>query len=101
MSASGGMGTLNPPSDNDDVAKVTPLRRRDAHLFAVPTVRDPLPAETSVWDTDEPGEPRLRAQTDGAFAAHSRSDGAPSENESGSRHGLRSGPGSRWRVSRP
>src|SRR5450755_1580760 len=60
MSSSGGMGTLNPPNDNDDVAKVTPLRRRDAHLFAVPTVRDPLPAETSVWDTDEPGEPRLR-----------------------------------------
>jgi len=60
MSASGEMGTLNPPSDKDDVAKVTPLRRRDAHLVAVPTVRDPLPAETSVWDTDEPGEPRLR-----------------------------------------
>jgi len=51
---------LNPPSDNDDVAKVTPLRRRDARLVAVPTVRDPLPAENSVWDTDEPGEPRLR-----------------------------------------
>jgi hypothetical protein len=51
---------LNPPSDNDDVAKVTPLRRRDGQLVAVRTVRDPLPAETSVWDTDEPGEPRLR-----------------------------------------
>ena len=60
MSASGEMGTLNPPSDNDDVAEVTPLRRRDARLVAVPTVRDPLPAENSVWDTDEPGEPRLR-----------------------------------------
>lgn len=51
---------MNPPSDGDDVAAVTPLRRREAHLVAVPTVRDPLPAETSVWDTGEPGEPPLR-----------------------------------------
>jgi len=51
---------MNPPSDGDDIAAVTPLRRREAHLVAVPTVRDPLPAETSVWDTGEPGEPPLR-----------------------------------------
>ena len=54
------MGTVNPPSDGDDVAKVTPLRRRDPHLVVLPTVRDPLPAESSVWDTDDPGEPPLR-----------------------------------------
>lgn len=60
MDTSGGMGTLNPPSDGDDIAEVTPLRRREAHLIAVPTVRDPLPAESSVWDTGEPGEPPLR-----------------------------------------
>lgn len=54
------MGTLNPPSDGDDIAKVTPLRRGNPHLAAVPTVRGPLPAETSVWDTDEPGDPPLR-----------------------------------------
>jgi hypothetical protein len=54
------MGTLNPPSDGDDIAKVTPRRRREGHLAVVPTVRDPLPAETSVWDTDEPVEPPLR-----------------------------------------
>jgi len=51
---------MNPPSDGDDIAAVTPLRRREAHLVAVPTVRDPLPAEPSVWDTGEPGEPPLR-----------------------------------------
>lgn len=51
---------MNPPSDGDDIAAVTPLRRREARLVAVPTVRDPLPAETSVWDTGEPGEPPLR-----------------------------------------
>jgi hypothetical protein len=60
MDASGGTGTLNPPSDGDDIAKVTPLRRGNPHLAAVPRVRDPLPAETSVWDTDEPGDPPLR-----------------------------------------
>ncbi len=60
MDVSGGMGTLNPPSDGDDVAEVTPLRRREPQLVAVPTVRDPLPAENSVWDTDELGEPQLR-----------------------------------------
>jgi hypothetical protein len=60
MAASGGMGTLNPPSDSDDIAKVTPLRRRDPHLAVVPPVRDALPAESSVWDTGELGEPRLR-----------------------------------------
>jgi hypothetical protein len=54
------MGTLNPPSDGDDVAKVTPLRRREPRLVAVPPVRDPLPAESSVWDTGDPGEPPLR-----------------------------------------
>lgn len=37
---------MNPPSDGDDIAAVTPLRRREARLVAVPTVRDPLPAET-------------------------------------------------------
>ena len=51
---------MNPPSDGDDVAKVTPLRRRDPRLVAVPPVRDPLPAESSVWDTGDPGEPPLR-----------------------------------------
>jgi len=60
MDASGGMGTLNPPSDGDDVAEVTPLRRREPQLVAVPTVRDPLPAENSVWDTDDHGAPSLR-----------------------------------------
>lgn len=54
------MGTLNPPSDGDDIATVTPLRRREPQLIAVPTVRDPLPAENSVWDTDELGTPTLR-----------------------------------------
>lgn len=60
MDASGGMGTLNPPSDGDDFAEVTPLRRRDPHLAALPTVRDPLPAEASVWETDLPDDPPLR-----------------------------------------
>jgi hypothetical protein len=60
MEGSGGMGTLNPPDDGDEIAQVTPLGRRDPHLVAVPTVRDPLPAETSVWDTGELGEPPLR-----------------------------------------
>lgn len=60
MDASGGMGTLNPPSDGDDVAEVTPLRRREPQLVAVPRVRDPLPAENSVWDTDDHGAQSLR-----------------------------------------
>ncbi|MHB8695204.1 MAG: hypothetical protein ACYDHH_28570 [Solirubrobacteraceae bacterium] len=60
MDASGGMGTLNPPSDGDNFAEVTPLRRREPQLVAVPTVRDPLPAENSVWDTDDHGAPSLR-----------------------------------------
>jgi hypothetical protein len=36
---------MNPPSDGDDVAKVTPLRRREPHLVGLPKLRDPLPAD--------------------------------------------------------
>lgn len=72
---------MNPPSDGDDIARVTPLRRRDPHLVAVPVVRDPLPAETSVWDTGELGDAELRrsrrrqiraALTSGSEALRSR-----------------------------
>ena len=68
MDTTGGMGTLNPPGDGDDIAEVVPLRRRDGHLVAVPVVRDPLPAENSVWDTDDQDGPMLRRSWRRRFA---------------------------------
>ncbi len=52
---------MNPPSDEDDVAKVTPLRRREPHLVGLPRIRDPLPAESAPFDPElEPSDVQLR-----------------------------------------
>jgi hypothetical protein len=49
--ASGGSGTLKPPGD-DDFARVVPRRRRESHLTALPTIRDPLPSENAAFDPE-------------------------------------------------
>jgi hypothetical protein len=42
---------VRPPQDDQEVAEVTPLRRREGPpLVALPPVRDPLPPE-EIWDT--------------------------------------------------
>jgi hypothetical protein len=52
---------MNPPRDGDDVAKVTPLRRREPHLVGLPKLRDPLPAERAAFDPElEPADVQLR-----------------------------------------
>src|SRR5438105_3269745 len=61
MAASGGRGTMDPPTDGEDVARVIPLRRRDRDLNAAPPVREPLPRERAAFDPElEPGDVILK-----------------------------------------
>ena len=61
MDATVGTGTLNPPGDGDNIAKVAPLRRREPHLVGLPRIRDPLPAESAPFDAElEPADVQLR-----------------------------------------
>jgi hypothetical protein len=67
MAGKGGHGTLNPPTDGDDVARVIPLRRRNGagpeHTAEPkrPTSRGPLPRESAPFDPEiEPDTVLLR-----------------------------------------
>lgn len=69
MSAIGGRGTLDPPSDGDHVAPVVPLRRRQPPLAVIRGVRRALPRERAPFDPEIiPDDGLLEAERSGRLA---------------------------------
>src|SRR5690349_7121966 len=52
MATSGGRGTMGPPTDGEDVARVIPLRRRASDGRPVASVRESLPREHAPFDPE-------------------------------------------------